>query len=303
MKYCIEKYPIGSIKGQRTPGRYMSEYLHNNLKILAESIVNDMTFLGILFSSTLEVGTGKSVLAQQIGEAWVEQVNKLHGLNLTFTTKNIVFRPKDLIERAFKLPQYSIIILDEWEDAHYWSELGMSLRQFFRKCRQLNLFMLIIIPNFFQLSPAYAISRSVFAIDVKFKEKSNFERGTFDFYNFNKKKELYILGKRHYNYGAVSRNFPGTFLDGYTVGDKEYRDAKYQDMVRAEDDRKDKPVDEKQVMRKVLGKLRKNMPYITLNQWAEGFGLGISTIKRWLVVDREEIGVVLENISPKVHNN
>ena len=289
MKYCIKKYPIGSLKGHRTPGRYMDGYLHSNLKILAETIVKDMTFLGIIFSSTLEVGTGKSVLAQQIGEAWIEQVNELHGLNLDFTTKNIVFRPKELIERAFKLPQYSIIILDEWEDAHYWSELGMSLRQFFRKCRQLNLFMLIIIPNFFQLSPAYAISRSVFAIDVKFKEKSHFERGYFNFYNFDKKKELYLKGKKSYDYGVVFRSFPGKFLDGYTVGNKEYRDAKYQDMIRAEDERKDKPVDEKQVKMKVLRMLRRSMPDITLKRWAEGFGIGISTINRWLAFNKEEI--------------
>ena len=70
MKYCVEKYPMGSFKGQKSPGKYMDGWLYQNLELLATKIVKDMTFLGVIYSSTLEVGTGKSVLATQIGEAW-----------------------------------------------------------------------------------------------------------------------------------------------------------------------------------------------------------------------------------------
>jgi hypothetical protein len=99
MKFCIDKYPMGSFKGQKSPGKYMDKWLHNNLELYADKIVNDMTFLGIIYSSTLEVGTGKSVLATQIGEAWTEIMNKKHGLDLTFGIDNIVWRPKDLIKQ------------------------------------------------------------------------------------------------------------------------------------------------------------------------------------------------------------
>ncbi len=60
---------MGSFKGQRSPGKYIDAWLYQNLDMLAGKIVDDMTFLGIIYSSTLEVGTGKSVLATQIGEA------------------------------------------------------------------------------------------------------------------------------------------------------------------------------------------------------------------------------------------
>ena len=150
VKYCLEKYPMGSFKKQKSAGKYIDETYYENLDIVARNIIKDISPVAVAFSSTLEVGAGKSVFWQQTGECYTELVNKHHGLNLTFTKKNIVFHPNDLIKRAFELPKYSVLILDEWEDAHYWSALGMTLRQFFRKCRQLNLLLLLIIPNFFQ---------------------------------------------------------------------------------------------------------------------------------------------------------
>lgn len=243
VKYCINKYPMGSFPKQQTPGRYMDGLLYDNLKILAKTIVNDMTFLGFVFSSTLEVGTGKSVFTQQCAEAITEMVNQFHGKNLEFTANNLVFKPQDLIDRSFKVPQYSNIILDEWEDAHYWSSLGMSLRKFFRKCRQLNLFIWCIIPNFFECPMSYAISRSVCAIDVHFE--GEFERGFFKFYNFPTKKDLYIKGKKTHNYDVVRPNFIGRFTDGYAIPEKEYREAKRKDLedFDEEDSKKTNPTE------------------------------------------------------------
>jgi len=185
MKALIEKYPKGSFKYQKTDGRYIDSFLYQNLTMMAKKIVEDMTFLAVCFSSTLEVGTGKSVFCTQVGEIWSEIMEKVHGIKVPFDMNNVVFRPEELIERSFKVPKYSFLLLDEWEDSHYWGKLGMTLRKFFRKCRQLNLFIMIIIPNYFQLPLGYAISRSVFAVDVKFDE--NFNRGNYDFYNFKAK--------------------------------------------------------------------------------------------------------------------
>jgi len=270
-----------SFPKQRTPGRYMDGYLHENLKIPAKKIVDDMTFLGVCSSSTLEVGTGKSVLVQQIGEAYTELVNEQHGLNLTFDMKNIVFNPKDLIKRAFELPKYSCIIMDEWEDAHYWSELAGTLRQFFRKCRQLNLFMLIIIPNFFQLPMPYAVSRSLFFVDVKFQ--GEFERGFFSFYNFKKKKTLYIKGKKTHDYNVVKPDFYGRFPDGYAVPREIYVAAKHKDMM--EDHEKKVPT-EFEIKAKYFYRLYQNIEGITIKKLAEAFGVSERTGDRYLQVVR-----------------
>ena len=245
MKILEEKYPLGSLHGQKTNGRYIDGTLHENISILAKNIVKDMTYLGIISSSTLEVGTGKSVFAQQLCEAYLEGVNKKHGFNLELTMNNIVFRPKDIIKRSFDVPRYSVIICDEWEDANYWSELGTTLRQFFRKCRQLNLFILVIIPNFFQLPMSYAISRSVFFIDVRFS--GEFDRGYFSFYNFSKKKRLYLKGKKQQDYGIIQPNFTGRFADGYVVNKEEYLKSKMHDLQNQEELEK-KPITPRQII-------------------------------------------------------
>lgn len=260
VKVLEEKYPMGSIKGQQTPGRYMDGFLKANIDILAEKIEDDMTFLGLISSSTLEVRTGKSSLVQQIGEYYTEAVNKMHGTNLTFTKDNLVFKAQDLIDRAFKLPRYSCLILDEGDDldAAYYSKLAMQMRRFFRKSGQLNLFILVILPNFFQIPAAIAINRSIFFIDVQFKEK--FQRGYFAFYNFKSKRELYVKGKKTYDYSVVRPDFVGQFTQGYGIPEAEYREAKFKDMMNDAETKHIKPqVNETEVKARLLTKIVRNI--------------------------------------------
>jgi len=282
VKYCIDKYPMGSWEGQISPGRFMDGYLYRNLELFADKISKDMTFMGIIYSSTLEVGTGKSVLATQIGEAWTEIINKKYNLNLKYDVDNIVWRPKDLIERSFKLPKYSFILLDEWEDSTYWSELGISLRQFFRKCRQLNLFMICIIPNWFQLPLPYAVSRSIFAIDVRFSD--TLDRGNFYFYNFPAKRALYINGKRNHNYKAWKPTFWGKFPDGYGVDEKEYRKRKYEDMLKYEKEnpvKKTKAQIEAERSYEFFQRLIKKFPDMPKTDLMELLNTSRTTLNRW----------------------
>ena len=282
MKYCIEKYPMGSFKGQRSPGKYMDAWLYNNLTLLAKRIVDDMTFLGIIYSSTLEVGTGKSVLATQIGEAWKEIMKKEHGIDLPYSVENIVWKPKDLIEKSFNVPKYSYILLDEWEDANYWSELGMNLRQFFRKCRQLNLFMMCIIPNWFQLPLSYAVSRSIFSIDVQYT--NDLQRGNFSFYNFPAKRILYVGGKRGHNYRIIKPTFKGSFPDGYGVDEQKYCKKKKDDMDEYDREnpvKKTKSMMEKEIKSKILQKYYELNPNCSREECANLFEVSKKTITMW----------------------
>jgi len=233
MKIFKERYPKGSFKSQKTDGRYIDAFLYENLRTYAKAIVRDLTFLGFISSSTLEVGTGKSVFVQQIGEAWESLLLEEHGIERPLQLEAIVFKPEDLMDVSKKIPKYSVIILDEWEDSHYWSKLGITLRQFFRKCRQLNLFMICIIPNFFELPRGYAVSRSAFFIDVCFGD--NFERGLFKFYGFPTKKRLYHKGKKEMDYGVVRPDFVGDFGDGYVVGREAYLEKKRKDLEGTEE--------------------------------------------------------------------
>ena len=295
MKILESKFPKGTLPGQQTDGRYIDQNYHDNLKILAEKITDDMTFMAVISSSTLEVGTGKSVFVQQTAEAWIHLVNTIHHMNLPdLNMNNIVFKPKDLIKRAFEVPKYSVVIVDEWDDAHYWSELGVSLRQFFRKCRQLNLFIILVIPNFFQLPINYAVSRSVFFVDVKFEGK--FERGFFRFFSFKKKKDLYIFGKKTQNYDCVRPDFIGRFTKGYVVDEQVYRDAKYKDMIEAE---KKEEVTQFDLRAVAINKIKMAYPNITHSDLSRILGVSQRTIEQW-VHNGREIEKISRNLEPRV---
>ena len=302
MKILEEKYPLGSFPNQKSPGRYIDAFLYENLKLLATKIKDDMTFLMICFSSTLEVGTGKSVFMTQLGEAWSEIIRKEQGIDLNFSTQNIVWRPRDLIERAFQVPKYSFILLDEWEDAHYWSELGMTLRQFFRKCRQLNLFIGMVIPNYFQLPMNYALGRSIFAIDVKFT--GDFERGNYDFYDFEKKRELYIKGKKTHNYHVVKPSFSGVFNDGYGVDREEYLKAKREDLEKWDKDEGKDMKPEQLIFYTKIRTLRVlyERDFITSRMIAELYGCTQRTAQEWMQ-KAKEIEPEMANKFPLAHYN
>lgn len=269
MKILKKRYPLGSIPKQQTDGRYINETLSENIKLLAKNIKKDMTYLGIITSSTLEVGTGKSVFAQQISEAYLEYVRQFHDIDNRLTMNNLVFRPQDIIERSFEVPRYSVIICDEWEDSHYWSELGTTLRQFFRKCRQLNLFIIVIIPNFFQLPMSYAISRSVFLVDVRFT--GEFDRGYFSFYNFKKKKNLYIRGKKTQDYDSIKPNFTGRFVDGYVVDREQYLKEKMNDLL-AQEEKEKQPLSPKHTEAMIFYKIYYGLGDVTIERLANALG-------------------------------
>jgi len=266
VKVCIPDYPAGSFKGQKTPGFYMDGALSENLDIYARKISDDMQFLGICSSSTFEVRTGKSTLIQQIGSYYTDRVNFHNKTKITFNEKNIVFRSEDLIKRANELPKHSILILDEGDDLteHHSSKIARELKRFFRKSGQLNLFIMLILPNFFELPKNYAISRSNFLINVKFF--GEFSRGYFEFYSFNQKKWLYIRGKKNEDWSVASPSFKGRFIGLYTIDEALYRKMKDEDLKNQDEATKERKLTKSQILKRyrigMITRFRKFLPEV-----------------------------------------
>lgn len=144
--------------------------------------------------------------------------------------------------------------------------------------------MMIIIPNWFQLPLPYAISRSVFAIDVKFER--DFRRGYFSFYSFSAKRDLYIKGKKEHNYKVAKPTFNGMFVNGYGVDEKQYRALKLKDMMEYDQDKESKVnLTQRQVQIKLLQQIRKNFPKITLKTLSQMFEVSETSIKLWSKTD------------------
>ena len=90
--------------------------------------------------------------------------------------------------------------------------------------RQKNLFILILIPSFFDLDRNIALWRSRALIHTYFGP--NFQRGRFAFYNIDRKIDLYVKGKQKYAY-ITRPNFIGKFTNYYTVDEKAYGNKKF----------------------------------------------------------------------------
>jgi len=297
MKFGEDLFPLGTFKKQETAGAYIDKALSENLNIIAKKISNDMTFLGII-SGHDSVGTGKTTFMTQIASYLTWKINQIHGTNNTFTHKNLVFKGTDLAKRSFELPKYSVVCLDEGDDlttAHF-KATTMKLKRYFRKCRQLNQILLLIIPSFFELPKFYALARSHFLVDVEFK--GEFDRGFFSLYGPSSKKKLYIRGKRDWDYGVQKADLKGFFFSSYTFFPncneeiELYKKAKYKDMVddakKEEEESKAIPEIRKEIRKEIFIRIHNYFPDIKLNEIAKAFGVHPVTCGRWLAEYKKE---------------
>ena len=143
MKVCKKDFPLGSRKQQKSDGFYIDGTLKDNLDTLAEKIRDDQQF-NLIVTGSGWTRVGKSVFCSQIGYYLTHKVNELHKTKNTFDLSNMVFKSEELIKKAMKIPKYSVLVLDEGDDLteHYWNKLSRDLRKFFRKCGQLNIFVI-----------------------------------------------------------------------------------------------------------------------------------------------------------------
>ncbi len=306
MKFAEEIFPMGTFKGQRTDGGYIDRTLSANLDILAKKIKNDMHFL-ILITGHDGVGNGKSTLMTHVGSYLTWKINQLHGTENTFTSRNMTFNGRQLERRSFELPQFSVVGLDEGDDLtiHGMKDLASNLKKYFRKCRQLNQILILILPSFFELPKFYALSRSTFLLDVQFK--GEFERGFFEFYSSQKKKLLYLKGKREWDYNCVNSDFHGKFFSSYCFfpdlekNTQQYKEDKYQDMVVEEKQLTPKEI-ETNLKIKICNQFRRYLPQITIKELSEGFHVSSRTIDAWIAknkANKAHIGDILENEAEK----
>jgi len=251
MRVFEEKYPVGTFPRQLKAGIHCDELLYGNLKELSIAITEDNSFLILVSSQALSVRTGKSTFVQHLAEAWNYIMLKEHGIKLDFDLRNIAFDANEFEEKAFDLhkrgQKYSVVILDESDDltGHSLSAEVKKIKRFLRKSGQLNLLMIMILPDFFEFPKPVAVNRSIALITVDYGER--FKRGTFKFYDFKAKKKMYIKGKQYNDYSVVDSTFRGEFARHYLVDEAEYRKLKYRDLLEDAEKQKRKNIELKKV--------------------------------------------------------
>ncbi len=176
-------------------------------------------------------------------EKWY--VSRLPKKKVNFHLKeNIVFSPDELMKKASdlykKYGKHQVIVYDEGraglESARAMQAVNKVMQDFFQECGMYGHIILIVLPNFFKLHEDYAVSRSLFLVDVY--ADRNLNRGYFDFYNETQKEWLFYMGKKKIGttlkYSGSRPSFSGKFTSFMPLDDKEYNKAK-SDAIKKKD--------------------------------------------------------------------
>ena len=207
---------------------YIDGILKDNLDKIKPYVLKDWDMCFIF--SGIE-GGGKSTMAMQIARY-------LSGDR--FTLDHVCFGPEEFMKKIRQpdlLKPGDSLILDESfmiNSRSTMSELNRKFLAILSECRQKQLFLLIVCPNFFDLDKNLALwrSRGMFYI---YHDKM--QRGFFKYFTYNDKKKLYIGGKKFYNYNFTKHSLSGRFTKYIPVDHEEYKRRK----LKAFEIRQDEP--------------------------------------------------------------
>lgn len=158
----------------------------------------------LLDNGILSHNSGKSTLMRTtIAPYLAETLNNIY----------IVFTADDFVKTSNECPENSVILVDEgfadWNSRQSTRNTFLKLVNHAQLIRQKHLYILICLPNFFDLSKTIAIFRSSHLFVTYATDRGR--RGQFLAFGRDKKRELYIKGSKYMDYNCVRANFVGNF--------------------------------------------------------------------------------------------
>lgn len=196
---------------------YLDGYLKSNLDIVKEQMAKDWDCVICIDGAE---GSGKSILGMTIGKYLYPELK----------LEDIVFTANEFMKSIVKAKKYQCIIYDEGysglDSSGTFNVVNRTLIKMIAEIRQKNLYVIVIMPTFFDLMKYVALWRSRVLIHVYTSKK--WERGFFMFYSYERKHDLFMYGKKFYSYARPKPNFWGRFTNFYPVNEKEYRLKKLQ---------------------------------------------------------------------------
>lgn len=204
MKVILKQYRSEKDKTWIEKEIYLDGYIKKNLDVGLELLHKD--FDTVMLVDGYE-GEGKSTIAITFAY-YVSPPERRHNL-----LDRIVTKIEEADEIILNAEPFDAVVIDEafggMASMGFMSKLNKMLIRRFTEIRAKNLYVFILAPSFMDLSRYFAIWRSRCLIHVYAKGT---QRGRAEFYNRDKKKKLYILGKKQfYNYNCVQPNFRFSF--------------------------------------------------------------------------------------------
>jgi len=198
-----------------------------NLDLLKKANKNDIDFK-ILISGNGMTRNGKTTFGGGTTATYLDK-NYPHNWR-----KQTCFAGDRLIEMGNKLNPGDVLVYDEAREtlntSNQLSRYCQDLFNFFSQCGSKNLFIIIILPEFFELPKSITINQSIYLVNCMFK--NGFTRGYADFFNYRQKKYLYIAGKKWFDYQAVKSSFKMTFTKFFPINIGEYEKLKLSELER-----------------------------------------------------------------------
>lgn len=213
-----EPYKQGKVNQEVRRDLYMPPIVAKELEKVRHRVLNKDRDWVIVIDG--EEGVGKSVLAQQIGAF----------LDPSFCLDNIVFNSdqflKKIKDKATK--KGTCIVLDEAFSAANnrasLSDVNKAMIGVATEMRQKNLFIIMVLPSFFDLDRYFALWRCKALFHVYFTPN---EDRNYVIFPKDHKKELYLTGKKRYSYAKPHSPLPAFhFPNRYMVDEMEYRKKK-----------------------------------------------------------------------------
>lgn len=207
---------------------YMEGVLQTNLDLIKKASTLDWDFIFIV--DGIE-GAGKSVFAQQLA----------FYLDPTLKIERICFSPKEFKEACLSANKYEAVIFDEaitgGNIREAMADVNIALMNMLGQIRQKNLYIIIVLPSFFDLDRYIALwrSRALFHIYAKAYN----DRGYFWCYK-DRKNYLWISNRKYFYYDPKLKDFNGRFSNKYVVDETEYRKKKADVLTRIDDGKTNK---------------------------------------------------------------
>lgn len=197
---------------------YMDNFLHHQLMKLVKGFKKDDDFVICIDGKER---TGKSVLAQQIART----------VDPTFNFERMCMTPDKFEYWLRTAEKGQAVVFDEayrgLGSDKAAEKVSKLLTATMMEMGQRNLFVIIVLPTFFKLNSYSAIFRTRGLFHVYRDKRGN--RGRWLYFNDEKKKRLYIYGKKNMIYSGkyIPRSsFKGRFLEQYVIDEDKYREMK-----------------------------------------------------------------------------
>lgn len=273
-------------------------HLGENLSIWKKAVLNQDIDCAVIIDG--KEGAGKSVFALQIAVF----LDKDHHLD---PIKQICWTPESFMDAVGTLEKGKSIVWDESRRGlnrrRSGQDVNLKITDMLAECRQHNLFLVIVMPSFYDMDMNVAVWRTRILIHVNYhwdltNEENPLVRGDFRFYNENGKLKLYTNPdlRKQYAYPYLPNDsFDGTFVRHYPVDEKLYKKLK-RDSDIATNAAKKNPVESQEVAHarmlergKVIslvssvGKFRHGYREVL----AQAYGVQAESVDNWMRLYRE----------------